>query len=76
MDIGYEVINQGYKTNAPLVDKAPLAACVMLTASFLCQMNFKLFPPFCCCIELPQTFQIFPYLLKILIEIVTSLRKF
>ena len=26
MDIGYEVINQGYKTDAPLVDKAPLEA--------------------------------------------------
>ena len=26
MDIGYEVINQWYKTDAPLVDKAPLEA--------------------------------------------------
>ena len=26
MDIGYEVINQGYKIDAPLVDKAPLEA--------------------------------------------------
>ena len=27
MDIGYELpINQGYKTDAPLVDKAPLEA--------------------------------------------------
>ena len=26
LDIGYEVINQGYKTDAPLVDKAPLEA--------------------------------------------------
>ena len=26
MDIGYEVINQGDKTDAPLVDKAPLEA--------------------------------------------------
>ena len=26
MDIGYEVINQGYKTDNPLVDKAPLEA--------------------------------------------------
>ena len=57
MDIGYEVINQGYKTDAPLVDKAPLAACVMLAASFLCQMKFKIFPPFCCC-KLPQTFEL------------------
>ena len=26
MDIGYKVINQGYKTDAPLVNKAPLEA--------------------------------------------------